>query len=154
VQDQILISADMDELPPSLQLLLTLWREKNVDGGLPGRSAFSPRDLKPWLSTVHVYEAVENQRFTARLLGTGIVAAIGADQIGRTFGEHDRDLLATRAYRVLTAVTETGRPHRTKTSRIAAVKQSWHAAESVWLPLGQGASVQQVLAATVLTIIG
>jgi hypothetical protein len=154
VQDQIVLTANLDGLSPALLPLLALWRDKCVDGGLPGRSAFSPRDLKPWLQTVHVYEAVENQRFTARLLGTGIVAAIGADQTGRTFGVQDRDVLASRAYGVLSSVVKTGQPHRTQAPRIAAVKQSWHAAESLWLPLGQDATVQQILAATVLTSLG
>jgi hypothetical protein len=151
LKDELILSSEMNGLTPILRPLLELWQGKRADGALPERSAFSPRDLKAWLPGVHVYEAVENQRFTARLLGTAIVAAIGADQTGRTFGEHDKDLLASRAYHVLTHVVRSGAPYRTKAPRIAAVKQSWHAAESLWLPLGHGATVQQILAATVLT---
>jgi hypothetical protein len=145
------MSDDMGGLPIDLQPLLALWTSRRVDGGLPSRQAFSPRDLKVWLPGIHVYECVETQRFTARLLGTAIVAAIGADQTGRTFGVHDQDQLAARAFGVLTAVAKDAKPYRTSAPRIAAVRQSWHAAESLWLPLGDGNTVQQVLAATILT---
>lgn len=150
----LLLTADMAGLSPILLPLLALWEKRRETDGLPLRTAFSPRDLKAWLPGIHVYEAVENQRFTARLLGTAIVAAIGADQTGRTFGEHDQDLLASRAYRVLSLVVRDQKPHRTQTPRIAAVKQSWHAAESLWVPLGANGRVQQVLAATILTSLG
>jgi hypothetical protein len=153
-KDELLVTAEMAEADPALLPLLVLWEERRDAAGLPCRSAFSPRDLKPWLPGVHVYEAVENQRFTARLLGTAIVTAIGADQTGRTFGAQDQDMLASRAYRVLSLVVRDGKPYRTKTPRIAAVKQSWHAAESLWLPLGAGGKVQQVLAVTKLTSLG
>lgn len=152
--EDMLLTADMADLPVELRPLLTLWEERREAGGYPLRSSLTPRDLKPWLSAIHVYEAVENQRFTARLLGTAIVSAIGADQTGRTFGAQDRDTLATRAYAVLSRVVTEGHPYRTKAARIAAVKQSWHAAESLWLPFGAGGKVQQIMAATVLTTLG
>jgi hypothetical protein len=152
--EELQISADMAGLPAELRPLLDLWEQRREAGGHPLRASLTPRDLKAWLPAIHVYEVVENQRFTARLLGTAIVNAIGADQTGRTFGEHDRDLLATRAYKVLSQVVGQGTPIRTKAPRIAAVKQSWHAAESLWLPLGAGREVQQVLAATILTTLG
>lgn len=153
-QDELLVTSDMGDLPQGLLPLLRLWEAKRDGAIYPLRTAFTPRDLKPWLPGIHVYEAVENQRFTARLLGTAIVNAIGADQTGRTFGEHDQDLLATRAFRLLSTVRAEGKPYRTKASRIAAVKQSWHAAESLWLPLGADGKVQQILAATILTSLG
>jgi hypothetical protein len=152
--DELLLTAELAGLEPGLAELLQLWETKKDGAPLPLRSALTPRDLKLWLPGIHVYEAVENQRFTARLLGTAIVNAIGADQTGRTFGEHDQDLLATRAYRALSLVVHEAKPYRTKTPRIASVKQSWHAAESLWLPLGADGKVQQVLAATVLTSLG
>jgi hypothetical protein len=148
---QFVITPDMDGLHADLQPLLALWTARREGMNLPLRTAFSPRDLKAWLPGVHVYESVENQRFTARLLGTAIVNAIGADQTGRTFGAQDHDLLATRAYGVLSCVARDGIPYRTSAPRIAAIRQSWHAAESLWLPLGDADRVQQVLAATILT---
>jgi hypothetical protein len=151
---ELLLTDNMQGLTLVLSPLLALWEERREEGGFPLRSAFSPRDLKAWLPGIHVYEAVENQRFTARLLGTAIVTAIGADQTGRTFGEHDQDLLAARAFRVLSLVVKDRKPYRTQTPRIAAVKQSWHSAESLWLPLGADGKVQQILAATVLTSLG
>lgn len=153
-KDELFISSDMAELPAELQPLFAIWTDRSESGGFPARANLTPRDLKPWLSAIHVYEAAENQRFTARLLGTAIVNAIGADQTGRSFGAQDTDALATRAYKVLSLVTAEGKPFRTKVPRIASVKQSWHAAESLWLPLGADGKVQQVLAATILTSLG
>lgn len=153
-RDELVISADLSAVPPDLQPLLALWTERREGGGFPARAALTPRDLKPWLPFIHVYEAVENQRFTARLLGTAIVNAIGADQTGRTFGDKDQDLMAVRAYAILSRVVAEGRPLWTRVPRIASVKQSWHAAESLWLPLGADGKVQQILAATILTQLG
>jgi hypothetical protein len=142
---------DMGALNGELRPLLDLWKARAADGGLPGRGAFTPRDLKPWLPAVHVYDLAGGGRFTARLLGTAIVQAIGADQTGRTFGPEDKDLLAVRALKFLTEVANSGKPVRSVVPRIASVKESWHAAESLWLPLGTGQTVQNVLAATILT---
>lgn len=151
--EELHISQDMGPLTGRLRPLLELWTAR-CDDGLPQRSAFTPRDLKPWLSTVHVYEVIENGRFVARLLGTAIVQAIGADQTGRSFGAQDTDLLATRAFKVLSLAVVGAKPLRTTAGRIASVQLSSHAAESLWLPLGEKNRVQQILAATVLTSLG
>lgn len=149
--DEMELITDLTGLPPKLQALLALWQGGRQGASLPARASLTPRDLLPVLPGVHVYEVIENNRFTARLLGTAIVAAIGADQTGRSFGKEDRDILATRAYAALSEVQRTGQPLHTRARRIPSLKQSMHAAESLWLPFGAGTTVEQILAATILT---
>ena len=145
------LTTDMSDLAEELRPLLALWESRRQNGGFPARSNLSPRDLKPWLASIHAYEMADNDHFTARLLGTAIVGAIGQDQTGRTFGPTHTDLLATRAHSLLSAVLRERRPIWSSAPRIASVKQSWHAVESLWLPCGEGQAIQQILAATVLT---
>jgi hypothetical protein len=145
---------DLSGLSEHLHPLLALWQSRAQDTGLPSRAAFSPRDLKPWLPAIHVYEVADDQHFIVRLLGTAIVGAIGQDQTGRSFGAEHTDLLATRAFKFLSLVIREGKPVRSSAPRIASVKQSWHSAESLWLPLGFGTTVHHILAATVLTQLG
>jgi hypothetical protein len=65
---------------PHLVELLAVWREKAGAGGIPERSAMSPRVLKPFLRDIAIYEQVESgdlPRYRVRLFGSAFAHAMG-----------------------------------------------------------------------------
>ncbi len=147
------LSTNLAELHAELRPLLDLWASKCGVQGLPTRNSLSPRDLKPWLPRVHIYDVLPEGRFQARLLGTAIVQAIGQDQTGRQFGPQDQDPLAQRVTQILATVTGKAVPAVTTARQMASTRPSYYAAESLWLPMGAGTQVKSIIAATHLTLV-
>ena len=76
-----------DGLPLKLEKLVAVWRAKCVDGRLPSRDDFTPRDLKPWLSNVALLELVPEGGYRFRVCGTGLIPRFGCDATGKTIEE-------------------------------------------------------------------
>jgi hypothetical protein len=77
-----------DELPDAmLRELHAIWLEKCEGGRLPRRADFDlvelPPKLLPWITIFDV----EGERLHIRLVGTGIVQALGMDTTGRYLDE-------------------------------------------------------------------
>lgn len=88
-------NADLPD--PKLQRLHAIWQAKCGPNGLPGRADFDPVELPPELLPWITIFDVEGERFRIRLVGTGIVEALGEDTTGRyldeipnTHAQHDR----------------------------------------------------------------
>jgi hypothetical protein len=73
-----------DDLPDQkLRELHAIWLEKCEDGRLPSRTDFDPVELPPKLLPWITIFDVEGSRLRIRLVGTGIVEALGMDTTGR-----------------------------------------------------------------------
>lgn len=72
-----------DGLPLKLEKLVTLWRAKCVNGRLPSRDDFTPRDLKPWLGNLALLELVPAGGYRFRVCGTGLIPRFGCDATGK-----------------------------------------------------------------------
>ena len=70
-----------------LQSLHAIWQSKCRADKLPSRADFDPTqlppELLPWITIIDV----EGERFRMRLIGTGIVDALGVDQTGVYFDD-------------------------------------------------------------------
>jgi len=68
---------------PELRLLLDFWRAKHAAlGRLPGRADLQPEEMRPFLrlvSLIGVTPPPAPRRFYFRLIGTGIVKALGKE---------------------------------------------------------------------------
>lgn len=86
-QDVRIDFANGDLPDPKLQRLHAIWLDKCGPDRLPGRADFDPvelpPDLLPWITIFDV----ERERFRIRLVGTGIVEALGMDTTGRHLDE-------------------------------------------------------------------
>ena len=69
-------------------LLLNLWRSKAGEHNMPFRSDITPRDLKPILRNVLLFEKFSNDppRFRWRIVGTSLISILG-ENTGKTFEE-------------------------------------------------------------------
>lgn len=77
-----------DDLPnPKLRGLHAIWLSKCAPGRLPGRDDFDPTELPPQLLPWITIFDVEGARFQIRIVGTGIVEALGMDTTGRYLDE-------------------------------------------------------------------
>ncbi len=71
--------------------LYRLWLEKRKAGRLPGRKDFDPVEMPKLLPHLTLFDVErEPLRFRIRLVGTGIVAAMGRDTTGYYLDELDR----------------------------------------------------------------
>lgn len=71
--------------------LYRLWLGKGKEGRLPGRKDFDPAEMPQLLPHLTLFDVErEPLRFRIRLVGTGIVAAMGSDTTGRYLDELDR----------------------------------------------------------------
>jgi hypothetical protein len=88
-----------DELPDDkLKDLHAIWLEKCHGGRLPGRADFDPTQLPPKLLPWMTIFDVEGERLHIRLVGTGIVEALGKDTTGQYLDElPNTDVLHARA---------------------------------------------------------
>lgn len=75
-------------LDPRQEDLYRAWcHEMATRKGVPPRSAFDPVDFPQALSTLVLYERVENDAVCLRVIGTDIVEAWGNDHTGRCLHE-------------------------------------------------------------------
>jgi len=81
-----------DGLPLKLDKLVAVWRAKCVDGRLPSRDDFTPRDLKPWLSNLALLERIPEGGYRFRVCGTGLIHRFGCDATGRAVEELTEEL--------------------------------------------------------------
>lgn len=88
-----------DDLPDrKLKALHAIWLSKHEGRRLPRREDFDPVDLPPTLLPWMTIFDVEGERFRIRLVGTGIVEALGQDTTGRYLDElPNTDMLHARA---------------------------------------------------------
>lgn len=88
-----------DDLPDEkLQDLHAIWLSKLGADRLPGREDFDPTELPPRLLPWITIFDIEAERFRIRIVGTGIVEALGQDTTGRYLDElPNTDLLLARA---------------------------------------------------------
>lgn len=78
-------NADLPD--PKLQSLHAIWLAKCAPDKLPGRADFDPVELPPELLPWITIFDVEGERLRVRLVGTGIVEALGMDATGRYVDE-------------------------------------------------------------------
>ena len=81
-----------DGLPLKLEKLVAVWRAKCVDGRLPSRDNFTPRDLKAWLSNLALLERIPEGGYRFRVCGTGLIPQFGCDATGRAVEELTEEL--------------------------------------------------------------
>jgi hypothetical protein len=68
---------------PGLAAFVALWESRRGKGAMPERADIKPRDLKDYLSDIHLYEVIEGGRdFRMRLVGTRFSQAAGYDPTG------------------------------------------------------------------------
>ena len=76
-----------DGLPLKLEKLVAVWRAKCIDGRLPSRDDFTPRDLKSWLSNLALLERIPEGGYRFRVCGTGLILRFGCDTTGMAVEE-------------------------------------------------------------------
>lgn len=118
---------------------------------MPARADLNPRDLKPVLSGVHLYDVLDDGSYRVRLQGTGLNYLLPADQTGQILREGDAGLMRQRVLAFLNFVRRSSQPLRA-TAFATAVDTD----ETVWLEsqyaplrteLGDG---RMILAATAI----
>lgn len=69
---------------PVLRGLWSYWNGMRGAGGLPGRSAINPFELRPWLGHLLILDVIDKGRdFRYRLHGTALVQLFGVDLTGK-----------------------------------------------------------------------
>jgi hypothetical protein len=153
-EDLVVEFAGPDTLvAPQLQVLLAQWTTLAAGRIGPQRAKIEPRALAPILPRIQIHEVIDGgQSFKVRLVGTALVAAVGRDFTGATFGAADTGLLVRRLVAALQPVARYKRPIRTSAPRTAAKKISFLSAENLWLPLSEdGTAVTQILGCSIFS---
>ncbi len=136
---------------PELKVLFTYWLGKSRDRIGPPRSEIELKDIPTLLPSIHLYDVQdEGRRFSARVLGTQIVAALGCDPTGRVLTIADREPIFARPFACLTATYHYRRPLRATAERAAARERTFLSSETLSLPLSDdGQSLNKILLCTI-----
>lgn len=138
---------------PEAKLLFAYWLAKRGDRLAPARAEISPRDIPTLLPSIHLYDVEDDgRRFRIRIVGTRIVAAIGADLTGNVLTASDTEPMYVRTFAALSAAHLHRRPIRSSTDRTAAPQRTFLSAESLTLPLSEdGATINKIMMCTIFT---
>jgi hypothetical protein len=133
-----------DELPDQkLRDLHAIWLAKSGSGRLPGRDDFDPTELPPHLLPWITIFDVEGSRLHIRIVGTGIVEALGMDTTGHYLDElpNVEDLHARARWAV-----ENGKPFYVTDLAMAWDEDRWGHYSVLCLPLASdGSQVDKLL---------
>ena len=137
-----------------LKAFFGYWLARSAGRIGPKRADIDLRDMAGLLPHLHFYDVVDGGRsFYVRVVGTAIVASVGSDHTKLTLTDADQDLPARRAIAIMRAAIAQKAGIRTTSSRIAAMKPSVQAVESLWLPLSEdGTTVSQILACSMTNV--
>jgi hypothetical protein len=134
---------------PALQRLHELWQAKCRSDALPARGDFDPLEMKDWLGSMFLVEAIpEDNDFRYTLIGTKITQHVGVDNTGKriseVFGPAGLDL-----YRTVRDECRPIRVHGTVDWR----RQEYKAYETLILPLADdGQRVNRFIGAMVFQL--
>jgi len=128
----------------ALRATLDYWLRLKGTRAMPARSEIVARDIKHGLRCIHIYEVVAD--FRTRLVGSGVYPGLDQDQTGKLVSEHPDPGVRLRFGMILRNVARTGQPLRSLSLRHTGSLLHDSRAEGLWLPLGDGARVEQILA--------
>ncbi len=89
----LVLDPDLNNLSPREAELLAYWQAHRGPEGLPGRAAFDPLALRPYLGYLLVADIEppagrgKQRRFRYRLIGTDLAEISGRDMSGRYFDD-------------------------------------------------------------------
>jgi hypothetical protein len=131
----------------SLRATLDYWNRLRGARAMPTRTEISPKDLRHCLRYIHIYDVVDGGAdFRARLVGTSVYPGLDDDQTGKLVSQHPDPGIQLRFGMILRHVFATARPARSISRRITGSLMNDMNTEGLWLPLGEGGTVLQILA--------
>jgi hypothetical protein len=131
---------------PDLRHLLDYWNRLRGARAMPARAELDPREIRRSLRYVHIYDVVEGgDDFRARLVGTSVFPGLDEDQTGKLVSEHPDPGIRLRFAMLLRHVLAHGAPARSVSLRQTGSAITDRRTEGLWLPLGEGESVQHIL---------
>lgn len=139
---------------PDLRETLGYWLRLRGTRRMPARTEIAPKEIKRGLRTIHIYDIVAGGAdFRVRLVGTGVFPGLDEDQTGKLLSDHPDPGIRLRFAVALKHVAQTGEPVRSLSLRKTGNLLSDAHTEGLWLPLGEGDRVEQVLAQSSLKTI-
>ena len=136
---------------PEQRDLLAYWQSKRQGRLAPARAEINPKEIPSLLRNLHLYEVKEDgQVFRLRLVGTELVAAVGADPTGKVITRETREpAYFERVFSCLQEGLAHRRPIRQTAVRTLAPRRDYTSAESLILPLSDdGRTVNMILVST------
>jgi hypothetical protein len=140
---------------PDLRYLLDYWNRLRGMRTMPARAEIEPKEIRRSLRYVHMYDVVEGgQEFRARLVGTAVYPGLDHDQTGKLISEHPDPGVRLRFAVLLRHVVTHRAPARSVSLRQTASAITDRRTEGLWLPLGEGDAVEQILVQSSLRPLG
>jgi hypothetical protein len=131
---------------PDLRHLLDYWNRLRGLRAMPARSEIEPKEIRRSLRYVHMYDVVEGgEEFRARLVGTSVYPGLEDDQTGKLVSEHPDPGIRLRFSVLLRHVVTHRAPARSVSLRQTDSVMTDRRTEGLWLPLGGGDAVEQIL---------
>jgi hypothetical protein len=131
---------------PELRHLLDYWNRLRGARAMPTRGELDPKEMRRSLRYVHMYDVVEGgEDFRARLVGTSVYPGLDEDQTGKLVSEHPDPGIRLRFAVLLRHVLAHRAPARSVSLRQTGSAITDRRTEGLWLPLGEGEAVEQIL---------
>jgi len=135
----------------NLRFTFDHWRKLKGERRMPARAEILPKDIKHCLRYIHIYDVVDGGAdFRARLVGTSVFPGLELDQTGKLVSQNPDPGIRLRFAALLRHVFSTAEPARSLSRRVTGSMLHDLYTEGLWLPLGEGGSVQHVLAQSCL----
>lgn len=130
-----------------LRFMLDHWRKLKGARRMPTRAEIVAKDVKRCLRHMHIYDVINGGAdFRARLVGTAVYPHLDEDQTGKLISKHPDPGVRLRFAAIMRRVVETGEPVRSRSLRVTGNPLYDAQTEGLWLPLGRGEKVEQILA--------
>ncbi|MBI1212803.1 MAG: PAS domain-containing protein [Alphaproteobacteria bacterium] len=129
------------------------WLALRGDRFAPSRGDLNPRDMKPFLSHLQIFDLLDGGRaYRPRLMGTAIVSEIKEDATGQVFDASSPRPVVHRVLSAIKWVMDNRKPLRTFAARSAVEERDHISHETVFLPLSNdGESIDMLAVVGVFT---
>ena len=129
-----------------LASFLALWQMRCADRPMPERGDIKPRDMKDYLSDVHLYELVDEGRdFRIRLVGTRFSEAAGYDATGELLSRVAYAPVRDRMFACAARVVATSAPIYGVAEQGSRPNLRDHRIEAVMAPLATAGNLTHIL---------
>lgn len=132
---------------PKIKQAIAYWSEKCGARFAPTRRDIEPRECKPFLSHLQIFDVIDGGRaYRPRLIGTAIVKQLNEDPTGQVFDDASPRPVVHRVLEAIRWVVQQRIPLRTFATRTAVETLGFLAHETVFLPLSNdGATIDMIM---------
>jgi hypothetical protein len=138
-----------DAADPEFLALFARWNAARGEKRMPARGDIDMRGMGRQLPMMQLYDVIHGGAdFRFRVAGTNVFRVNGVDMTGKTVSQHPNPGVRDRLLDVLERVAASGEPVHARFESLEDHAVHHPVVESVYLPLGTGGAVENIIGLT------